>query len=125
MIGKETRMQALEKWGGKPDVLVASVGTGSNALGLFHEFIADKDVRFVGVEAGGLGLESGKHSSTLTTGEVGAYHGAISYLLQDQDGQIIHPHSIAAGLVINSSQNSNSTIRTQFLFSKTLFAYLS
>ncbi|KAH1223103.1 hypothetical protein AAZX31_11G004100 [Glycine max] len=98
VIGKETRMQALEKWGGKPDVLVASVGTGSNALGLFHEFIADKDVRFVGVEAGGLGLESGKHSSTLTTGEVGAYHGAISYLLQDQDGQIIHPHSIAAGM---------------------------
>lgn len=98
VIGKETRMQALEKWGGKPDVLVANVGTGSNALGLFHEFIKDKDVRLIGVEAAGLGLGSGKHSSTLTAGEVGVYHGAISYLLQDEDGQVIYPHSIAAGM---------------------------
>jgi len=100
VIGKETRTQALEKWGGKPDVLVACVGTGSNALGLFHEFVDDEDVRLIGVEGGGLGLESGKHSSTLSKGEVGVYHGAISYLLQDQHGQIIHPHSIAAGSVI-------------------------
>ncbi|CAJ1925203.1 unnamed protein product [Sphenostylis stenocarpa] len=98
VIGKETRMQALEKWGGKPDVLVASVGTGANALGLFHEFIGDGDVRLIGVEGGGLGLESGRHSSTLAKGEVGVYHGAISYLLQDDDGQVIHPHSIAAGM---------------------------
>ncbi|KAK7405880.1 hypothetical protein VNO78_07492 [Psophocarpus tetragonolobus] len=98
VIGKETRMQALEKWGGKPDVLVASVGTGSNALGLFHEFINDTDVRLVGVEAGGLGLDTGKHASTLTTGEVGVYHGAITFLLQDQDGQVVHPYSIAAGM---------------------------
>lgn len=97
VIGKETRMQAWKKWGGKPDVLVACVGTGSNALGLFHEFIADNDVRLIGVEAAGLGLESGTHSSTLATGEVGVYHGAMSYLLQDDDGQIIQPHSIAAG----------------------------
>jgi tryptophan synthase beta chain len=96
VIGKETRKQALEKWGGKPDVVVACVGTGSNALGMFHEFIYDTDVRLVGVEAAGLGLESGKHSSTLVKGEVGVYHGAISYLLQDDYGQIIQPHSIAA-----------------------------
>ncbi|KAL1317033.1 hypothetical protein HN51_069149 [Arachis hypogaea] len=98
VIGRETRKQALEKWGGKPDVLVACVGTGSNALGLFHEFLEDKDVRLIGVEAGGCGLESGRHSSTLATGEVGVYHGALSYLLQDQDGQIIGPHSIAPGM---------------------------
>ncbi|KAL2349514.1 hypothetical protein Fmac_003514 [Flemingia macrophylla] len=98
VIGKETRIQALEKWGGKPDVVVACVGTGSNALGLFHEFIDDRDVRLIGVEAGGMGLESGAHSSSLTTGEVGVYHGAITYLLQDQDGQVIQPHSIAAGM---------------------------
>ncbi|CAJ2651001.1 unnamed protein product [Trifolium pratense] len=98
VIGKETRKQALEKWDGKPDVVVACVGTGSNALGMFHEFIYDTDVRLVGVEAAGLGLESGRHSSTLAKGEVGVYHGAISYLLQDDDGQIIQPHSIAAGM---------------------------
>ncbi|KAK7260173.1 hypothetical protein RIF29_25993 [Crotalaria pallida] len=71
VIGKETRKQALRKWGGKPDVVVACVGSGSNALGMFHEFIQDKDVRLIGVEAAGLGLESGKHSSTWTRGEVG------------------------------------------------------
>ncbi|RYR14444.1 hypothetical protein Ahy_B04g071023 isoform C [Arachis hypogaea] len=98
VIGRETRKQALEKWGGKPDVLVACVGTGSNALGLFHEFLEDKDVRLIGVEAGGCGLESGRHSSTLVTGEVGVYHGVLSYLLQDQDGQIIGPHSISPGM---------------------------
>ncbi|GAU31596.1 hypothetical protein TSUD_54200 [Trifolium subterraneum] len=98
VIGKETRKQALEKWNGKPDVIVACVGTGSNALGMFHEFIYDTDVRLVGVEAAGLGLESGRLSSTLVKGDVGVYHGAISYLLQDDDGQIINPHSIAAGM---------------------------
>ncbi|KAK2973005.1 hypothetical protein RJ640_005548, partial [Escallonia rubra] len=98
VIGKETRKQAMEKWGGKPDVLVACVGSGSNALGLFHEFVRDEDVRLIGVEAAGVGLESGKHSATLATGEVGVYHGAMSYLLQDEEGQIIGPHSIAVGL---------------------------
>lgn len=98
VIGKETRKQALEKWGGKPDVLVACVGGGSNAIGLFHEFVDDKDVRLVGVEAAGFGLDSGKHAATLTKGEVGVLHGAMSYLLQDDDGQIIEPHSISAGL---------------------------
>ncbi|GAU20498.1 hypothetical protein TSUD_130560, partial [Trifolium subterraneum] len=98
VIGRETRKQALEKWGGKPDILVACVGGGSNAIGLFHEFIDDQDVRLIGVEASGLGLESGKHAATLTKGEVGVLHGAMSYLLQDDDGQIIEPHSISAGL---------------------------
>ncbi|KAL0320776.1 UNVERIFIED_CONTAM: Tryptophan synthase beta chain 2, chloroplastic [Sesamum radiatum] len=98
VIGKETRKQALEKWGGKPDVLVACVGGGSNAMGLFHEFIDDKDVRLIGVEAAGFGLDSGKHAATLTKGEIGVLHGAMSYLLQDEDGQIVEPHSISAGL---------------------------
>ncbi|KAG5235673.1 hypothetical protein OIU76_025651 [Salix suchowensis] len=98
VIGIETRKQALEKWGGKPDVLVACVGGGSNAMGLFDEFIKDRDVRLIGVEAAGLGIDSGKHAATLTKGEVGVLHGAMSYLLQDEDGQIIEPHSISAGL---------------------------
>ncbi|KAL7186504.1 hypothetical protein ACSBR2_028281 [Camellia fascicularis] len=97
VIGKETRKQALEKWGGKPDVLVACVGGGSNAMGLFHEFVND-EVRLIGVEAAGFGLDSGKHAATLTKGEIGVLHGAMSYLLQDEDGQIVEPHSISAGL---------------------------
>ncbi|KAI8552780.1 hypothetical protein RHMOL_Rhmol06G0294400 [Rhododendron molle] len=98
VIGKETRTQALEKWNGKPDILVACVGGGSNAMGLFHEFVEDDDVRLIGVEAAGFGLDSGKHAATLTKGEVGVLHGAMSYLLQDDDGQIVEPHSISAGL---------------------------
>ncbi|KAG1365348.1 tryptophan synthase beta chain 1 [Cocos nucifera] len=98
VIGRETRKQAMEKWGGKPNVLVACVGGGSNAMGLFHEFVDDADVRLIGVEAAGYGLDSGKHAATLTKGEVGVLHGAMSYLLQDDDGQIIEPHSISAGL---------------------------
>ncbi|KAJ6819631.1 tryptophan synthase beta chain 1 [Iris pallida] len=98
VIGKETRKQAMEKWSGKPDVLVACVGGGSNAMGLFHEFVDDADVRLIGVEAAGHGLDSGKHAATLTKGEIGVLHGAMSYLLQDDDGQIIEPHSISAGL---------------------------
>ncbi|CAF1924952.1 unnamed protein product [Brassica oleracea var. botrytis] len=98
VIGKETRRQAKQLWGGKPDVLVACVGSGSNALGLFHEFVRDEDVRLVGVEAAGLGLDSGKHSATLAVGDVGVYHGSMSYLLQDDQGQILRPHSIGVGL---------------------------
>ncbi|XP_041022931.1 tryptophan synthase beta chain 1-like [Juglans microcarpa x Juglans regia] len=98
VIGKETRRQAMEKWGGKPDVLLACVGSGSNALGLFHEFVKDKDVRLIGVEGAGFGLESGRHSATLARGDVGVYHGAMSYLLQDEEGQILEPYSIAVGL---------------------------
>ncbi|KAL4369442.1 hypothetical protein GQ457_05G030450 [Hibiscus cannabinus] len=98
VIGKETRKQAMEKWGGKPDIVVACIGTGSNALGLFHEFIKDENVRLIGVEAAGFGLHSGKHAATLTRGDVGVFHGAMSYLLQDEEGQILVPHSIAVGL---------------------------
>ncbi|KAG8385712.1 hypothetical protein BUALT_Bualt03G0073700 [Buddleja alternifolia] len=98
VIGKETRKQAMEKWGGKPDVVVACVGSGSNALGIFHEFVRDEDVRLIGIEAAGSGIDSGKHSASLTKGDIGVYHGAMSYLLQDEEGQIIGPHSIGVGL---------------------------
>ncbi|WVZ95204.1 hypothetical protein U9M48_040998 [Paspalum notatum var. saurae] len=98
VIGKETRKQAMDKWGGKPDVLVACVGGGSNAMGLFHEFVDDQDVRLIGVEAAGHGVDTDKHAATLTKGEVGVLHGSMSYLLQDDDGQVIEPHSISAGL---------------------------
>jgi tryptophan synthase beta chain len=98
VIGRETRAQALEKWDGLPDILVACVGGGSNAIGLFHEFVNEPTVRLIGIEAAGEGIDTKKHAATLTKGRVGVLHGAMSYLLQDQDGQIIEPHSISAGL---------------------------
>ena len=98
VIGQETRRQCLEKWGGLPDILLACVGGGSNAMGLFHEFVPDTSVRLIGVEAAGFGVDSGKHAATLTKGRVGVLHGAMSYLLQDEDGQVIEPHSVSAGL---------------------------
>ncbi|MBW4538737.1 MAG: tryptophan synthase subunit beta [Myxacorys chilensis ATA2-1-KO14] len=98
MIGEETRAQCQEKWGGLPDMLLACVGGGSNAMGLFHEFMGDRSVRMIGVEAAGHGVDTEKHAATLTKGRVGVLHGAMSYLLQDEDGQVIEPHSISAGL---------------------------
>ncbi len=98
VIGRETRQQCQEKWGGLPDVLLACVGGGSNAMGLFAEFVAEPTVRLIGVEAGGEGIETGKHAATLTQGRIGVLHGAMSYLLQDEEGQVIEPHSISAGL---------------------------
>jgi tryptophan synthase beta chain len=98
IIGKETRAQASEKWGGLPDILLACVGGGSNAMGLFHEFVKDKSVRLIGIEAAGEGVDTNKHAATLTKGRPGVLHGAMSYLLQDTDGQVIEPHSISAGL---------------------------
>ena len=98
VIGEETRAQCLEKWGGLPDILMACVGGGSNAIGLFHEFMNDLLVRMIGVEAAGEGINTNKHAATLTLGRVGVLHGAMSYLLQDEEGQIIEPHSISAGL---------------------------
>jgi len=98
VIGEETRRQCLEKWGGKPDICVACVGGGSNAIGLFNEFVEDQDVRLIGVEAAGFGVDSGKHAATLTKGTPGVLHGSFSFLLQDQDGQVVEPHSISAGL---------------------------
>jgi tryptophan synthase beta chain len=98
VIGRETREQCLEKWGGLPDVLLACVGGGSNAMGLFHEFIEEPTVRMIGVEAAGEGVNTDKHAATLTKGRVGVLHGAMSYLLQDSEGQVQEAHSISAGL---------------------------
>ncbi|GBE95407.1 tryptophan synthase subunit beta [Nostoc cycadae] len=98
VIGQETRAQALEKWGGLPDILMACVGGGSNAMGLFYEFVNEPSVRLIGVEAAGEGVNTDKHAATLTKGQIGVLHGAMSYLLQDEDGQVTEAHSISAGL---------------------------
>jgi tryptophan synthase beta chain len=98
VIGQEARAQSLQAFGRLPDVLVACVGGGSNAMGLFHPFIDDADVRLVGVEAGGDGLETGRHAAPLNDGRVGVLHGSRSYLMQDADGQVLETHSISAGL---------------------------
>ncbi len=98
VIGSETRVQLLKKEGRLPDGIVACVGAGSNAIGIFHEFRDEAAVRLVGVEAAGLGLDSGKHGASLARGVAGILHGSYSYVLQDEDGQIQEAHSIAAGL---------------------------
>ena len=98
VIGQEARAQCLQALGRLPDVLVACVGGGSNAIGLFHPFIDDAEVRLVGVEAAGLGLETGRHAAPLNAGRVGVLHGNRTYLMEDDDGQIIETHSISAGL---------------------------
>ncbi|KOV85850.1 tryptophan synthase subunit beta [Nocardia sp. NRRL S-836] len=98
VIGIEAREQILQKAGRLPDAVVACVGGGSNAIGIFHGFIDDADVRLVGVEPGGSGLDSGSHGATLTAGTRGSLHGAMSYVMQDEDGQITEAHSISAGL---------------------------
>ncbi|CAH1043776.1 MULTISPECIES: tryptophan synthase subunit beta [unclassified Halomonas] len=98
VIGHETRSQMLEKQGRLPDSLVACVGGGSNAMGLFYPFINDPDVKMIGVEAGGKGVKSGLHAASLNGGTPGVLHGNRTYLLQNEDGQIIDAHSISAGL---------------------------
>ncbi len=98
VIGQETRSQAKVKWGGLPDILLACVGGGSNAMGLFHEFVNEPTVRLIGIEAAGEGVDSNKHAATLTLGRPGVLHGAMSYLLQDDEGQVVEAHSISAGL---------------------------
>ncbi len=98
IIGKETRQQILEKSGRLPDYIVACVGGGSNAIGIFYPFLNDESVRLIGVEAAGRGLETGEHAATLMAGRAGVLHGAKSYLLQDSHGQIMETHSISAGL---------------------------
>jgi tryptophan synthase beta chain len=98
VIGREAREQMLEMAGRQPDAILACVGGGSNAIGIFHPYIADEAVRLIGVEAAGHGLESGKHAATLCTGKAGVLHGNRTYLLQDENGQIIETHSISAGL---------------------------
>ena len=98
VIGREARAQARRQIGGLPDAIVACVGGGSNAIGLFHPFIDDRQVRIVGVEPGGHGIGTGRHGATLTAGRVGVLHGTMSYFLQGDDGQIAVAHSISAGL---------------------------
>ncbi|MBM7367184.1 tryptophan synthase subunit beta [Gordonia hydrophobica] len=98
IIGLESRVQILEKIGRLPDAVTACIGGGSNAIGMFHPFIDDAGVRMVGFEAAGDGVETGRHAATFTGGTPGAFQGAYSYLLQDEDGQTIESHSISAGL---------------------------
>jgi tryptophan synthase beta chain len=98
IIGKETREQILNAEGRLPDTIVACVGGGSNAMGMFYPFIGDEGVRLVGVEAAGYGLDTGKHAATLCRGSIGVFHGARSYLLQTEDGQVVPTHSVSAGL---------------------------
>lgn len=98
VIGREARAQALAQTGKLPDALVACVGGGSNAIGLFHPFLADESVAMYGVEAGGLGIETGQHAAPLSAGVPGVLHGNRTYLMQDEDGQITETHSVSAGL---------------------------
>jgi tryptophan synthase beta chain len=98
VIGRETRAQCLAQIGRLPDAVVACVGGGSNAIGIFHPFLHDSDVALIGVEAGGDGLATGRHSAPLSAGTPGVLHGNRTYLMQDPDGQIIETHSISAGL---------------------------
>jgi tryptophan synthase beta chain len=98
VIGQEARAQVLERTGRLPDVVAACVGGGSNAIGIFYDFIPDAGVRLVGLEAAGDGVATGRHAATITGGSPGVLHGARSYLLQDDNGQTIESHSISAGL---------------------------
>ena len=98
VIGREARAQLLERIGRLPKTVVACVGGGSNAMGAFHAFVDDRGVELVGVEAAGEGLDSGHHSASLARGRPGVLHGSLSYLLQDEDGQVHPAHSISAGL---------------------------
>ncbi|CAK6698159.1 tryptophan synthase subunit beta [Synechococcus sp. CBW1107] len=98
VIGEETKVQCQEAFGRLPDVLLACVGGGSNAMGLFHPFVTDTSVRLIGVEAAGDGVATGRHAATITEGRVGVLHGAMSLLLQDEQGQVQEAHSISAGL---------------------------
>ncbi|MFN9630676.1 MAG: tryptophan synthase subunit beta [Cyanobacteriota bacterium] len=98
VIGEEAKVQCDEAFGRLPDVLLACVGGGSNAMGLFHAFVPDPSVRLIGVEAAGEGVATGRHAATITQGRVGVLHGAMSLLLQDADGQVQEAHSISAGL---------------------------
>ena len=98
VIGEETKNQCQEAFGRHPDVLMACVGGGSNAMGLFHSFVEDQRVQLIGVEAAGKGVATGHHAATLTAGRLGVLHGAMSLLLQDEEGQVLEAHSISAGL---------------------------
>ena len=98
IIGDETRNQMIQQYGGLPDYVLACVGGGSNAIGIFSGFFEDKSVRLIGVEAAGNGVDSGEHAATMSKGTPGVLHGSYSYLLQDDKGQVNEAHSISAGL---------------------------
>ena len=98
VIGRETKAQCLEQIGRLPDAIVACVGGGSNAAGIFAPFVDDSDVALIGAEAGGRGLKPGEHAASLSQGKPGVLHGSFSYVLQDEDGQTLSVHSISAGL---------------------------
>jgi tryptophan synthase beta chain len=98
IIGREAKQQSLEQFGRLPDSLVACVGGGSNAIGLFYPFLGDSKVKMIGVEAGGLGIDTGKHAAPLCTGKPGVLHGNRTYLMNDESGQILDTHSVSAGL---------------------------
>src|SRR5437763_12797124 len=98
IIGREARQQIIEQEGRLPDTILACVGGGSNAIGIFYPFADTPEVKFIGVEAGGTGMEPGQHASTLVAGSPGVLHGTMSYLLQNEDGQVLDTHSISAGL---------------------------
>ncbi|WP_022847368.1 MULTISPECIES: tryptophan synthase subunit beta [unclassified Desulfurobacterium] len=98
VIGREAKEQILEKEGRLPDMIVACVGGGSNAMGIFYPFVEDEEVELIGVEAGGYGLDTGKHAASICRGSLGVLHGAKSYLLQTEDGQVLPTHSVSAGL---------------------------
>lgn len=98
VIGRETRAQSIDQIGQCPDAVIACVGGGSNAMGIFHPFHDDLSVRLIGVEAGGDGVATGRHAAPLSAGRPGVLHGALSYLMQDEDGQVVETHSVSAGL---------------------------
>jgi tryptophan synthase beta chain len=112
IIGEEARGQVLELTGRLPDAVIACVGGGSNAMGIFHRFVPDAGVRLVGIEAGGEGVESGRHAARFaSTATPGVLHGAMSYLMQDDDGQTVESHSISAGLDYPSVGPEHSFLR--------------
>ncbi|MDE2059883.1 MAG: tryptophan synthase subunit beta [candidate division NC10 bacterium] len=111
VIGKETRAQILELEGRLPSCLVACVGGGSNSIGLFHNFLDEPTVRMIGVEAGGLGIDTGRHAARFASGELGVLHGTLSFVLQDGDGQIRPTHSVSAGLDYPSVGPEHSYLR--------------
>jgi tryptophan synthase beta chain len=113
IIGREARRQILTAEGRLPDCLIACVGGGSNAMGLFYAFIRDKKVKMVGVEAGGLGVASGKHAARFAGGKPGVLQGTMTYLLQDDDGQINLTHSVSAGLDYAAVGPEHSYLRDQ------------
>lgn len=111
IIGEEARAQVLELTGRLPDAVIACVGGGSNAMGIFHRFVGDEGVRLIGVEAGGEGIETGRHAARFATAEPGVLHGAMSYLMQDDEGQTLETHSISAGLDYPSVGPEHSYLR--------------